>query len=252
MKFSPSWVVACVVLSNACLRAETVPPWWIERGVVDLNRPADDHALANQGQLKHIASRAKQELDARLPGGAGAAISALVSGWTSSASGVNDYAVVRADQAKAVAALFYARIGSAVPWPAGTSGGTNHDAALVVGQVKDLFGFVWTPPSGSFPGRFLRRQQQGEVEGLSLNPYPVLVKTAGDLQEVEGTQIAPEALVVKASAGLFAMPSEKVRFSVPVGDGGAGRLLPLGSQTGPGVISKLIVSTDVESNAGVL
>ena len=174
MKFLPIRVATCVFVSVVGLHAEPIPPWWIERGVVDVSKPADDHALANQGQLKHIASRAKLELDARLSGGAGTEINTLVGAWTPPASGVNDYAVVTADQAKAVAALFYARIGSPVPWPSGTSGGANHDAALVVGQIKDLFAFVWAPPEGSFPGGFVRRQQQGEMEGLGLNPYPML------------------------------------------------------------------------------
>jgi len=252
MKISLIRIVTCVFFPVLALRAEPVPPWWIERGVVNLSQPADDHALANQGQLKHIASRAKLELDARLSGGAGAAINTLVGAWTPPASGVNDYAVVTANQAKAFAALFYARIVSPVPWPSGTSGGPDHDAALVVGQIKDLFAFVWAPPNGSFPGGFVRRQQQGDIEGLGLNPYPVLEKLAGDGQEVAAAQMASEALVVKARAGLFAMPTAKVRFSVPVSGGVAGKLVAVDNPTASGVSPRLVISTDVHSEASVL
>lgn len=252
MKKSCQRTVVCLFLAVSNLQAEPVPPWWIERGVVNVSLLQDDHALANQGQLKHIASQAKLEMDARLSGGAGAQINELINGWSSPAPNVNDYATVTVDQAKAVASLFYARIGSPVPWANTASGGSNHDVALVVGQVKDLFAFAWAPPSGNFPGGFVRRAQQGELEGLGLNPYPTLEKIGGDAQMVEGSQVVSEPLVVKASAGLFAMTAVKIRFSVPVSGGVAGTLVPTDNPSDPGTSPRSVVPTNAASEASVL
>jgi hypothetical protein len=252
MSTFPWRVTILVVCAISTVRAGPVPPWWIERGVIDLNHPADDHALANQGQLKHIASKAKQELDARLQGGAGVDIGAMIGSWLPPSVDVNDYAVVTVDQAKAVATLFYNRIGIPTPWPNAASGGPNHDAALVVGQIKDLCAFVWVPPSDGFPGGFVRREQQGGIEGLGLNPYPRLEKVAGDFQDVSVGQVTQQPIIVKASAGLFAMPSEKVRFAVPLLGETSGKLVPAHNPAAAGTSPREVVITNAASEASVL
>ena len=50
------------------------PEWWTTRGVLIPNKEADDYAVANQGQLKYMAIKAYEELEAALPGGAGPAV----------------------------------------------------------------------------------------------------------------------------------------------------------------------------------
>lgn len=252
MKRSCQWALVCLVLAFSCLRAEPVPPWWIERGVVNINLLQDDHALANQGQLKHIASLAKLELDSRLQGGAGAQINELVNSWSMPGPNVNDYAVVTIEQAKAVASLFYARIGVPVPWANIASQGSQHEAAVVVGQVKDLFAFTWAPPEGAFLGGFVRRSQQSELDELGLNPYPTLTKISGDSQMLESGEVLAEPLVVKANAGLFAMPAVKIRFSVPQQQGVAGTLIPTENPSQLGISPRILRATNSSSEASVL
>ena len=56
------------------------PAWWASRGATSSNPPNDDTAV-NQGQLKLFTQKAVQELNARIPGGAGADLNSLVNGW---------------------------------------------------------------------------------------------------------------------------------------------------------------------------
>jgi hypothetical protein len=93
-------------------QAQADPSWW--SGVI---RSGDSHAIAenykpaNLGQLKHFADKAREHLNARLPayGGAGAAIEAMVAGWTAAPLDSN-YAPVNLGQLKAVADKFYTRL----------------------------------------------------------------------------------------------------------------------------------------------
>jgi len=124
------------------------PAWWTERGVLNGN-PSDDYAAANIGQLKHIASKAAAELNAKLlPDGAGEEINNLVASWSAApAAGVSrdDYAAVNLGQLKAVAKPFYDRLiaaGYTDAYPWGNSlQPTNDYAAANLGQLKNLFSF---------------------------------------------------------------------------------------------------------------
>lgn len=58
-----------------------VPEWWAQRGVLTPGATADDFAAVNQGQVKNILARTVDEMQATLPGGAGAALLALVQSW---------------------------------------------------------------------------------------------------------------------------------------------------------------------------
>ncbi|MDP1588901.1 MAG: hypothetical protein Q8M07_14220, partial [Prosthecobacter sp.] len=126
------------------------PEWWTTRGVLTPGKAADDHAVANVGQLKHLAQKAAQELDSSLPGGAGTAIHALLAAWQSPpAPGITreDYAAVTLGQLKAVARPFYERLAAAGVLPAGvypwsTTGQAADDfAAANLGQLKAVFAF---------------------------------------------------------------------------------------------------------------
>ncbi|MCX6937066.1 MAG: hypothetical protein NTU80_04095 [Verrucomicrobia bacterium] len=145
------------------------PDWWFERDVIPrlpehatltptstppLRWPdhyplSDDYAVANIGQLKHIAKKAAAELDDKLPPpGAGPTVQAWVAAWQAApAPGVvrDDYAAANLGQLKAVAKPFYDRLGEispaiTAPWlSTGTS--PSDYAAANLGQVKNLFSF---------------------------------------------------------------------------------------------------------------
>lgn len=152
------------------------PAWWFERDAIVRTNPSnptpswpssypasDDYAAINQGQLKHFASKAYAELQAKLPASVwsttqGTALTSLVNGWTGSTT-ADDYAAVNQGQLKTVAQKFYdvlalpevgyvAGLGlppagwtsGAYPW---TSATTDDDAyaAANIGQAKQLFSF---------------------------------------------------------------------------------------------------------------
>jgi hypothetical protein len=152
------------------------PDWWFERDVIvrkpeemsnldpqwplHYNAP-DDFGIANIGQLKLIASKAAEEMDAALPAiGAGPAIHSLLAGWDPELGGVDrdDYAVLNQGQLKYVAQLFYDRLadfnysgpplsgGAHYPWTDGSNPEATADddsyAAVNLGQLKYVFSFV--------------------------------------------------------------------------------------------------------------
>ncbi|MDR1282582.1 MAG: hypothetical protein LBK99_17435 [Opitutaceae bacterium] len=143
-------------MSLASLHAGNGPQWWVARGVVNPAQPAEDYAAANLGQLKHMATQAAAELNDKLSGGAGPAISALVASWQQSpAGGVvrNDYAALTIGQLKAVAEPFYVRLGEAGIIPVGkrpwtiTGADETHAAVANLGQLKTVFSFIATIPA---------------------------------------------------------------------------------------------------------
>lgn len=135
------WLPCALVLAPLCLWA-TAPDWWTQRGVLTDAAP-DDYAAANQGQVRHIAKQAYEEMQVKLPGGAGAGLEAL---WTSPAAGTDDYAAINIGQLKQVAKPFYDRLitaglATAYPW-AGSSDSADDYALANIGQVKNLFSFA--------------------------------------------------------------------------------------------------------------
>ena len=104
------------------LHAQYVPSWWVSASnpvLISGNEP-QNYSIANTGQLKWMATRAKAHLDA-LPGGAGSAINALVAGFKPQAGVTyspqelanirrDNYAPVNMGQLKMVAKPFYDRL----------------------------------------------------------------------------------------------------------------------------------------------
>ncbi len=149
------------------LGAVEFPAWWQQRGALVMAgnqpAPADDFAAVNQGQLKNLAVAASDELDARIPSGAGPQIHALIASWFQTnpagqfirdgqdrripkvTASTDDFAAVNLGQLKTVAQPFYDRliqIGycDAYPWESSTT--PPDDFALAnLGQVKNLFNF---------------------------------------------------------------------------------------------------------------
>lgn len=143
--------VRIVALAAAALTATWAvaqyPAWWSQRGLLT-TAAADDYAVANLGQLKHIARAARDEFNQKLPGGAGTEINTLVDSWLAPApAGVtrDDYAALTVGQLKAVAKPFYTRLIAAgvvtgYPWSATTSDDDSY-ALANLGQVKSLYAF---------------------------------------------------------------------------------------------------------------
>lgn len=139
------------------------PAWWASRGATDANPPNDDAAV-NQGQLKQFTQKAVQELNTRIPGGAGTDLNGLVNGWMQAyqTGGYNaanplpaDFDAMNSGQLKWIANKVHARLVLAkyenappawlVPNPA-------TDKQLVnLGQLKTVFNFDLTAPTGQLP-----------------------------------------------------------------------------------------------------
>jgi len=130
------------------------PHWWYTQGVLQTNHPCHDYAAANIGQLKHVASKAREAMDDLLPGGASSNINTLVDGFQNS----NNYIAINLGQLKYVAQPFYDRL---TPdhtnlWPLGMtvgpypwSGSTNLPedySAGNIGQLKYIFSFDFSAP----------------------------------------------------------------------------------------------------------
>ena len=77
--------------------------------MVDASKAANDYAPVNAGQLKKIATEAINELDARLPGGAGDALHALRQSLAAGGAAANDFAPVNLSQLKNLAKPVYDR-----------------------------------------------------------------------------------------------------------------------------------------------
>ena len=132
------------------------PAWWAEQGVKTGGAQPDDYAAANIGQLKHMASKAAALIHARFPEGEGAAISTLISSWSTAAVNParDDYAVLNQGQLKAVAKKFYFRLnelgyhasnlpaGRIYPWTETDSSDDDNYAAANLGQLKYVFSFI--------------------------------------------------------------------------------------------------------------
>lgn len=144
-EMTAAWLCGALLMQSA---TAVTPEWWGVQGVLNTQKEADDYAAANLGQLKNIASKAAAAMDAELPGGAGAEISALTAAWSAApAAGVtrDDYAAVTLGQLKRTAKPFYDRLvevgmteAGVYPW-----GGTIQDdyALANLGQLKAVFSF---------------------------------------------------------------------------------------------------------------
>ncbi len=143
-----SVLVLLILGMPAWSQSTNLPPWWILRGVADLQTPRD-FAPVNQGQAKWMATKTASEFDAMLtPGGAGTNIATLIASF----SPTNNHLPLNLGQLKALAKPFYDRLQSAgatnaypagmvapYPWPAGTA--TNDFAMANLGQLKYVFSF---------------------------------------------------------------------------------------------------------------
>jgi len=125
------------------------PSWWLVRNVIIDAENRNDFAAVNQGQLKWIATKAYEEFDAKLTGGAGSNVTALVN----SPVNFNNYLTVNHGQLKNVAKPFYDRlwelgmthaypagVTTQYPWDSSTNAPSDYKVANI-GQLKYLFSF---------------------------------------------------------------------------------------------------------------
>lgn len=146
----------------------SAPSWWSQRGVLVENAQPDDYAPANQGQLKNIAKAAAAEMDARLSGGAGDELHALITSWSVPGAVTNDFAPVNLGQLKAVAKPFYDRLIAVgltdfYPWLS-SSNPADDFAVANIGQVKNVFSFQ-IPTSNSLTDPLQHRLAAGQRIG---------------------------------------------------------------------------------------
>lgn len=130
------------LLLPTCSAAADYPSWWTNRNVVITTGAAtNDYAALTQGQLKWMASQARGAMEEKMPGGAGAAVSNLVAGFSTG----NNYQAVNLGQLKATAQPFWDRLiemGLATNYPWTGSAAEEADYSLVnIGQMKFLFSF---------------------------------------------------------------------------------------------------------------
>ncbi|HVM60286.1 MAG TPA: hypothetical protein VMV72_05400 [Verrucomicrobiae bacterium] len=133
----------CAFVWLPAIAGSSIPPWWTSRSVLNTSATPNDFAAVTQGQVKNIASNAWLEMNANLPGGAGATITALVGSFTST----NNYLPANIGQLKYVAKPFYERLiavgyTTAYPWASGTT--TSDYAIANIGQLKNLFAWDLT------------------------------------------------------------------------------------------------------------
>lgn len=115
---------------------------------MDPAQTTNDYAAVNIGQVKNIATKARDEMDTALPGGAGTTLNAMISSFGVVAPDRNDFAAVNVGQLKTAAKPFYDRliaVGYTNTYPWSNTDPTRNDFAQVnVGQVKNLFSFDLT------------------------------------------------------------------------------------------------------------
>jgi len=133
-------VVAAVLLGTLAAWGGDYPAWWTNRTVLAPGVATNDYAVANQGQLKWFVAKAREELEERLPGGAGTTLTSFVSGLVNT----QNYVVANQGHVKYAASLVYDRLiaegyTNAYPWAGAAA--TNDFAVANIGQVKNLFSF---------------------------------------------------------------------------------------------------------------
>lgn len=126
----------------SALTALAAPSWWYTRSVIPPSSTTNDFAAINLGQLKHMASKAYEELEVNLPNGAGATISNLVASFVNS----NNFAAANLGQLKTVAKPYYDRLiaeglATNYPWTTNTSADDADFAGANIGQLKRVFAF---------------------------------------------------------------------------------------------------------------
>ncbi len=153
------------------------PAWWTATGGPLNSNPANDYAVANQGQLKQFTQKAVLYMDTNLPGGAGTTLDTMVAGWsnyyaTNGYSSTNpapqDFKAVNLGQLKYVASLVDGQLVSAGYtglYPSWIVPNTNTDyVAANIGQLKTVFNFDLSVASNAVTGLTASNTIPGEID----------------------------------------------------------------------------------------
>lgn len=210
------------------------PVWWTNSTTHVIDPSADhstsaNYAPANLGQLKNFATQAKTYLDNNLSGGAGQAITTMVSGF--SVDPTLNYAPANLGQLKAVARPFYDRLLSAgydtranliargyssgwtsyYPWDSATPTSENY-APANLGQIKMVFSFEVTDlaagtlvdsNSNSLPDWWESTVAGGNSGGPTGDWNSNGIKNVTELVSTSGTEVMPSADNSSVELGLF-------------------------------------------------
>jgi len=117
------------------------PPWWTSRDVLIAESEANDYAPVTAGQLKWMASMARDELDVGVPGGAGDDVIEMVEGFIQQ----DNFAPINVGQLKNVALPIYTRLiavgyTNQYPWTSTITDDADYSPANI-GQLKNVFSF---------------------------------------------------------------------------------------------------------------
>jgi alpha-tubulin suppressor-like RCC1 family protein len=259
-------------LTMPFLLGATYPSWWTNRAVLNGSATANDYAAANQGQAKHFAKQAYNEMQAKIPGGAGATLTTLVNSFSNTES---NYAPITVGQLKNLVKPFYDRLiatgyATSYPWSSTTSDDYDH-AVANIGQVKFVFNFSLgsgtdTDADGladswemthfgnlthngieDFDGDGLTNEQE-ETAGSNPTDYyngalPVLSIASGNNQRGEKDTFLAQALTVLVTKGGSPLNNAPVTFTVTLGAG------TISVDHGGSLSSTLTVRTDANGKA---
>jgi Salmonella virulence plasmid 65kDa B protein/Bacterial TSP3 repeat len=242
------------------------PGWWAGRGATNMS-PENDYAALKQGQLKHFARKAIEELNARYAttGGAGSELNQLLQGWKAAAPDPKDQELVAVGQLKWVANKLHTRLialgaGNSKPEWLTVATGDNQIANL--GQLKTAFNFttvnplnldtdgdglpdVWELANGSNPNVKDATTLVGSNTNLYKYTNSILPNIPGALAAIPPLTLNSEAphQAVGAIKGSLAVggdgsASYSVPIDIPKGTGGMEPKLSLGysSNGGNGVV----------------
>ena len=148
--------IMIAVFSVLALTLQAQPVWWTSQGAVNSSLTAKDSLAANQGQLKLFTSKAVQELNANLVGGAGPILNGMVTSWqqdyqtqhytnTAPFYKVSDFQAVNVGQLKYIAKPLYSQLitaGYTNSYPAWLHPNPSVDSNMAnLGQLKTVFNF---------------------------------------------------------------------------------------------------------------
>ena len=164
--FLSGLLLCTLVTSNAA-----PPAWWDTRGATNANPPSDN-AMVNQGQLKHFTRRAVDELNARIPGGAGSELNGLIQQWIDGHPDSDDFHAITAGQLKWIAQKIHARLvaikyETLPPWLPSVPPAVADpaDKELVnLGQLKTVFDFDLSVSAGELPHWWQKYFFEGQTD----------------------------------------------------------------------------------------
>jgi predicted outer membrane repeat protein len=140
-RLAPLCLSLLIPLSAFAYSQSNYPSWWTNRSVITNVPATNDFVAITSGQLKWFATKAYDEFNEHLPGGAGTNLESLISKFSSS----NNYYAVTVGQLKYVGSNFYDRLiqqgyTNSYPWTSTTTDDLDY-AMANIGQLKNVFYF---------------------------------------------------------------------------------------------------------------